>query len=197
MSTSLQGRQPESAVLPLERNSPLERRDNKTPSQPESSVPARTVLFHDASPSTSVGATELPHRLQASKPVSWRGRGDLYQVPWTSPPRGTWLVLDLWAGYSGLCVALLQLGMHFYAVAAECDDVARAVAHHNMPNIVHVTRRVPDGPGLCPFLAATQREGRLDGGRQSLPGQHVFELGQARIRRPPQLPTLGTLSPSG
>ena len=91
MSTSLQGRQPESAVPSLERNSPLERRAYKTPSQPESRVPARTVLLHDASPSTSVGATELPHRLQASKPVSWRGRGDLCQVPWTTPPRGTWL----------------------------------------------------------------------------------------------------------
>ena len=45
MPTSLQGRQPESAVPALERNSPLERRAYKTPSQPESRVPARTVLF--------------------------------------------------------------------------------------------------------------------------------------------------------
>ena len=33
------------------------------------------------------------------KPVTWRGRGDLAQVPWAPTVRGTWLVLDLWGGF--------------------------------------------------------------------------------------------------
>ncbi|CAE7505196.1 unnamed protein product [Symbiodinium necroappetens] len=41
--------------------------------------------------------------------------------------RCTWLVLDLWAGMSGLCVALLGLGVTFYALAAEQDEQARQV----------------------------------------------------------------------
>ena len=83
---------------------------------------------------------DLASRLRASKPVTWRGRGDLAQVPWAPTVRGTWLVLDLWAGFSGLCIALLQMGLHFYGVAAECDEIACYVASTNMPNLVHVPR---------------------------------------------------------
>ena len=83
---------------------------------------------------------DLASRLRASKPVTWRGRGDLAQVPWAPTVRGTWLVLDLWAGFSGLCIALLQMGLHFYGVAAECDEIACHVAGTNMPNLVHVPR---------------------------------------------------------
>ena len=55
-----------------------------------------------------------------------------------SAPQGTWLVIDLWAGYSGLCIALLALGVAFYGVAAESDPEARACARHSMPALVHV-----------------------------------------------------------
>lgn len=185
MPASVQGSQPQPAVPPLELKAPLERRVTKTPSPPDSSGPARTVLFQDASHATSVGAAELPHRLQASKPVSWRGRGDLYQVPWTSPPRGTWLVLDLWAGYSGLCLALLQMGMHFYAVAAECDEVAREVAHHNMPNIVHVTQvELLTAQAFVPFLQRRNVRGVVMGGGSPCQGNTSLNLARRGLDDP-------------
>ena len=98
---------------------------------------------------------DLASRLRASKPVTWRGRGDLAQVPWAPTVRGTWLVLDLWAGFSGLCIALLQMGLHFYGVAAECDEIACQVAGTNMPNLVHVPLvRTPGSCSLCTFVEA-------------------------------------------
>ena len=81
---------------------------------------------------------ELPQRLAAARPVTWRGSGDLLQLPAVSAPQGTWLVIDLWAGYSGLCIALLALGVAFYGIAAESDPEARACARHSMPALVHV-----------------------------------------------------------
>ena len=78
--------------------------------------------------------------LYAAKPVVWKGRSDLPQVSWASSLKGTWLVVDMWAGASGLCMMLLQLGAHFYAVSAEPDAEAVAVTQSNMLNIVHVAR---------------------------------------------------------
>ena len=81
----------------------------------------------------------LSERLAAAKPVTWRGQGDLGQHTWTrNPMQGTWLVIDLWAGYSGLVIAMLCLGVHCYVLAAECDATARSCAAQVMPNIVHV-----------------------------------------------------------
>ena len=77
-------------------------------------------------------------QLAAARPVTWRGSGELLQAPWAKPPKGTWLVIDLWAGISGLCIALLALGCQFYALAAESDPTARKCAAAVMPSIVHV-----------------------------------------------------------
>ena len=70
----------------------------------------------------------ISSRLTAAKPVSWRGRGDLIQMTWAQPPKGTFLVIELWAGVSGLAVAMLALGMTFYGAAAEMDPVASECA---------------------------------------------------------------------
>ena len=74
-------------------------------------------------------------------------------------------MLDLWAGMSGLCVALLGLGVTFYALAAEQDEQARQVASQNMPSIVHVAR-VEDISLECllPFLQRRKVRGILLGG---------------------------------
>eukprot|EP00435_Cladocopium_sp_Y103_P038596 s1483_g10.t1 len=103
----------------------------------------RQVLVQSAE--DPVDLEGLADRLRAAKPVAWRGKGDLVQVPWTPSLKGTWLVLDLWAGFSALCIALLQMGLHFYGLAAECDAVASAVSAANMPNLVHV----PNVEDLC------------------------------------------------
>ena len=99
---------------------------------------ARRVIIEDAGISGQL-CNSLAEKLAAAKPVSWRGKGDLPQYSWAGPPlRGSWLVLDLWSGYSGLCIALLSLGVHFYALAADTDPVCRACAQESMPQIVHV-----------------------------------------------------------
>ena len=80
----------------------------------------------------------LADRLYGAKPVTWNGRGDLPQVPWSKPTRGSWLVLDLWSGLGGLCMALLQCGLHFFAIAAEMDPVASELCATNLPNVIHI-----------------------------------------------------------
>ena len=119
----------------------------------------RNVLVQDVPPS------ELSARLVAAKPITWRGRGDLVQVTWTPVLRGSWLVLDLWSGIGGLCIALLQMGMHFYGLSAEMDAHARAVASSNMPALVHCDRvetlRAVD---LVPFLRRRRVRGIVLGG---------------------------------
>ena len=56
----------------------------------------RVVLAGDPAP--LMGPMDVTARLTAAKPVSWRGRSDLPQYPWAKPFRGTWLVVDFWAG---------------------------------------------------------------------------------------------------
>ena len=81
---------------------------------------------------------DLGARLYAARPVVWKGASDLPQVTWANTLRGQWLVIDMWSGVGGLCMSLLQMGVHFYAVAAELDEEAAQVATSNMPSILHV-----------------------------------------------------------
>ena len=64
----------------------------------------------------------LGGRLAAAKPVAWKGRGELLQLPWPTPCSGLVLVVDLWSGLAGLLVALLALGVRFVAITAEMDN---------------------------------------------------------------------------
>ena len=78
--------------------------------------------------------------LYAAKPVTWPGRGDLPQFLWRAGEFPRLLVLDLWSGIGGLCVALLALGVHFYAVAAEeMDECVKCVAEC-VPSVVHISK---------------------------------------------------------
>ena len=106
----------------------------------------------------------LSELLVAARPVVWRGAGDLLQVPWAKGPPGRWLVLDLFAGYSGLCIAALSAGLHFWALAAETDEGARKAAAAVMPSIVHV-QDVADVEieALLPFLRRRRPRGILIG----------------------------------
>ena len=144
----------------------------------------RQVLLADEGMAGS-SPSDLARMLYAAKPVTWRGRGDLAQVPWTSVPRGTWLVLDLWSGYGGLCLALLQLGMTFYAVAAECDQVARDVACKNLPHLLHVPYveelRAAD---FVPFLRRRNVRGVLMGGGSPCQGNSALNVGRRGLADP-------------
>ncbi len=115
----------------------------------------------------------LADRLYGAKPVTWKGRGDLPQVPWSKPTRGSWLVLDLWSGLGGLCMALLQCGLHFFAIAAEMDAVASELCAVNLLNVIHIPRvESLRAAALQPFLRRRQIRGIIMGslnlGRQGL-----------------------------
>ena len=124
-------------------------------------------------------SSELASRLRAARPVTWRGGGDLPQLPNISAPRGTWLVLDLWAGLSGLSVALLALGLHFYGLAAEVDSAAVECVRQVMPSLVH-TPRVEDikVETLLPFVHRRKLRGIILGG--GAPGLTHGSLGASR-----------------
>ena len=107
----------------------------------------------------------LADRLYAARPVTWRGRGDLLQIPDMAAPKGTWLVLDLWAGVSGLLVAAISVGMHCYAITAESDPGAAACSVACFPNAV-VVEHVEDihATDLVPFLERRAIRGIVAGG---------------------------------
>ena len=89
-------------------------------------------------PDPQAGSRELMDRLYAAKPVTWRGQGDLPQFPWAKPFKGTWL--DLWSGIGGLLIALLSMGVHFYAVTAEMDEEATHCTTTVMLHVVSVPK---------------------------------------------------------
>ena len=138
-----------------------------------------------ASTGTALCASQLSQRMYAARPVTWRGRGDLAQVPWSRPCKGTWLVLDCWAGFGGLCIGLLQLGWHFYCAAAEMDPVAAQVAQHNTPNIVHVDLvEHLHASDFAPFLARRNIRGVLIGGGSPCQGNSSLNLGRRHLDDP-------------
>ena len=140
--------------------------------------PARAVALVESS------QTGLAAKMYAAKPITWRGRGDLAQVPWSQPCRGAWLVLDCWSGMWGLCIALLQLGWHFYAVAAEPDPIAQA-AVHNMPNLVHVPP-IEDlhAKDFLLFLQRRNIRGILMGGGSPCQGNSSLNLRRKSLEDP-------------
>lgn len=113
---------------------PVSHQSQRADLPPDEAVP-RQVRLSQASPSSE---SSLEKQLYAAKPVTWRGRGDLLQCPWTVPLHGTWLVIDLWSGIGGLPMSLLSIGVNFYCVSAESDPLARETCQQVMPNIVHV-----------------------------------------------------------
>ena len=126
----------------------------------------------------------LAELLVAARPVVWRGAGDLLQVSWAQGPPGRWLLLDLCAGYSGLCIAALSTGLHCWALAVESDEQACKAARAVMPSIVHVSRISDlDVEVLLPFLRRRQPRGILIGtGASSQPPLLLAQVDQARMR---------------
>ena len=67
---------------------------------------------------TSNSSCKIGNRLEAAKPVAWKGLGELPQVSWATGEYGLYLVIDLWAGISGTVMALLALGIRVIVLAA-------------------------------------------------------------------------------
>ena len=152
----------------------------------------RVILRPDGPP----GHATMADRLYAAKPVTWRGQGDLPQFPWAKPFKGTWLVVDLWSGIGGLLVALLAMGVHFYAVAAEMDDDAAHCTQAVMPHVVPVSR-VEDlrAVDFIPMLVRRAFRGVLLGGGSPCQGNSALNrrrrgLDDTRSQQPLELQRL-------
>ena len=146
-------------------------------SQVRHSGQAPEISYPSARQVTMAGNSlaDVASRLAAAKPVSWQGKGDIFQAPWVPILRRKWLVLDLWAGVSGLCLALLSMGCTFWALAAELDPQASAIAQANFPNLVHIDRvEHIDEPMLAPFFAKRKIRGVILGGGSPCQGNTVL-----------------------
>ena len=111
--------------------------------------------------------------------MAWRGLGDLPQFTWAKPLVGSWLVIDLWAGFSGLCVALLAMGVRFHAVAAENDIFPAQVAEQIMPQVVAVDAvETVTGTMFRPFLQRRQVRGIILGGGSPCQGNSILNTGR-------------------
>ena len=132
----------------------------------------------------------LGDKLEAAKPAAWKGLGELPQVAWATELSGLYLVVDLWAGFSGTIMALLSLGIRAIVLAAEYDDDARYVAAKNMPNIVHIEKVEHIEPEV--FRKVLQRRtfaGIIIGGGSPCQGNSVLNanrrgLDDERSRQP-------------
>ena len=92
-------------------------------------------------PGDPVKSGTLADRLAAAKPIVYRGRGDLLQVPWQPGCQGLALCFDLWTGYVGLLFGLPTLGFRAIALCTEMDEEARLACQANSPDSVHVPFR--------------------------------------------------------
>ena len=136
---------------------------------------------------------QVDRRLSSAKQVSWRGAGDLLQLPWSPRFPGLLVVVDLWAGISGVLIALLSLGVRCIAVACEWNAEARCVAHMNFPNVVHMAL-VEDFKGefLRPLLKRREVAGVLVGGGSPCQGNSALNekrrgLDDSRSHQPIEL----------
>ena len=108
---------------------------------------ARSVRLRDsidfvhpaATAPTHAGSREaLAERLAAARPVVFRGRGELLQVPWQPRHGGLVLCLTLRSGFASMLFGLLALGFRVVALCVESDPTARSVIAHNFPDAVLV-----------------------------------------------------------
>ena len=94
-------------------------------------------------------------------------------------------MVDLWAGIGGLCLALLALGVHIYAISAESDPDARAASQATMPNLVHIDSvEAIQGVDLRPFLQRRQVRGIILGGGSPCQGNSSLNRGRKGLRDP-------------
>ena len=96
---------------------------------------AQPVVPHEGSNDL---VSKIAKHMYAAKHITWRGPGELIQLPWAVRCSGLVVVLDLWSGFSGTLLALLALGVRVVALAAESNADAKAVAAQNFPSLVHV-----------------------------------------------------------
>ena len=135
--------------------------------------------------------SEVHARLEAAKPIAWRGRGELPTFSWSS--LGTWLVIDLWSGIGGTLFACLSLGLRVYAVAIEQDPIAAERTARRFPNVISL-QLVEEFHGcmLRDFLKRRTVEGVIVGGGSPCQGnsslnRHRRGLMDPRSQQPEEL----------
>ena len=64
----------------------------------------------------------IASELSCAKPVTWKGVGELPQLPWSAHTNQLFLLIDMWSGTGGAAIALLALGVRFVALMVE-DNV--------------------------------------------------------------------------
>ncbi|CAE6920920.1 aspC [Symbiodinium sp. CCMP2592] len=135
--------------------------------------------------------SDVHARLEASKPLAWRGRGDLPSFPWSA--LGTWLVIDLWSGMAGTLFACMSLGLRVYAISVEQDHLAAERTARSFPNVISL-QFVEDfrGSMIRGFLKRRSVEGVIVGGGSPCQGnsslnRHRRGLGDSRSCQPEEL----------
>ena len=123
--------------------------------------------------------------LYAAKPVQWRGDGELLSLPFRVAKGGLWLVVDLWAGFSGLLFALLSLGIRFIALSAEQNPEAVAVCKAKFPNVIHVNDvRLVNSRMFHEVLKRRNIRGMLVGGGSPCQGNSSLNRGRQSLQDP-------------
>ena len=160
--------------------------------------PAENATQQEQRPlTTSSSPTELsqvPERLEAAKPVSWRGSaGELPQLPFECPRKGYYLVIDLWSGTAGLIVALLAMGFRIVVLAVEMDEVLAKAVGRVFPNVVQMAK-VEDVKGALfeKVLSRRSFDGIVIGGGSPCQGNSSLNssrkgLGDPRSWQPVEL----------
>eukprot|EP00435_Cladocopium_sp_Y103_P064688 s646_g26.t1 len=185
-------------------------RGHAPPPEPESAPPAKRPrqIKSDVRRTVSMPLDEVPAvpaglgpSVQTDEPLTSRQVSVAAEPALqAAPPRHVMMTTDdaarLMFRYSGLCIALLSLGVHFYALAAESDPVARACACQVMPQLLHVDAvekvQVRD---LRAFLQRRRIRGILIGGGSPCQANTVLNssrkgLGDLRSLQPQYLSRL-------
>ena len=93
-------------------------------------------------------AADTSARFAAAKPLSWRGRGDVFQAPWTRCLPGLILCVDFGADAGSSFLALLSTGSRSTGVFL-CQDPDFAMAvKGNFPHCVVDAATSDIGPGM-------------------------------------------------
>ena len=83
--------------------------------------------------------SEVGLRLEATRPVVWKGDSELPHLNFPSPQSGLVLVVDLWSGLGSLTLALVSLGVQCIVLSVEQDKDLRIAQAKVLADAVHLS----------------------------------------------------------